>query len=255
MQTPAFLEHDGERLAYLRSAGDGGRAGLVWLGGFHSDMSGEKASALHAATQQAGRGFLRFDYSGHGASSGAFASGTIGRWRSDALACIDALSQGPLVLVGSSMGGWMALMAALARPQRVSGLVLLAPAPDFTERLMWAGMDDRQRRDVIETGAWMRPSDYDPEGYPITRLLIEEGRAWNLMDAEIPLQLPVRILQGGCDADVPWSHSFELAGLLQSDDVTWTFIKDGDHRLSRPQDIERMIVTALALADQVDTIA
>lgn len=255
MRTSGFLEHEGERLAHLLSPGDRGRAGLVWLGGFHSDMSGEKASALHAAAEKAGRSFLRFDYSGHGASSGVFAHGSIGRWRSDALACIDRLSVGPLLLVGSSMGGWMALMAALARPQRVRGLVLLAPAPDFTERLLWAKMDEDQRRDVTERGAWLRPSDYDPEGYPITRQLIEEGRRWSLMDAEIPLQLPVRILHGGRDADVPWSHSFALAGLLTSDDVVWSFIKDGDHRLSRPQDIARMIDATLALADQVDAAA
>jgi pimeloyl-ACP methyl ester carboxylesterase len=255
METAGFLEHDGERLAWRQSRGDPGLAGLVWLGGFHSDMSGEKASALHAAAEEAGRSFLRFDYSGHGASSGVFANGSIGRWRSDALACIDQLTAGPLVLVGSSMGGWMALMAALARPQRAKGLVLLAPAPDFTERLMWAQMEDHQRHDVMESGAWMRPSNYDPEGYPITRHLIEEGRTWNMMEAAIPLQLPVHILQGGRDADVPWSHSLELAGLLTSDDVVWTFIKDGDHRLSRPQDIQRMIATALQLADQVDASA
>jgi pimeloyl-ACP methyl ester carboxylesterase len=252
MNMTRFLNHDGERLAWLASAGDTGRTGLVWLGGFHSDMSGEKASALHAAAEAAGRSFLRFDYSGHGASSGSFASGIIGRWRSDALACIDQLTTGSLVLVGSSMGGWMALMAALARPERVRGLVLLAPAPDFTDRLMWAQMDESQRRDIMEKGAWIRPSDYDPEGYPITRHLIEEGRSWNLMDAEIPLSIPVRILHGGRDVDVPWAHSFELAELLASGDVVWSLIKDGDHRLSRPQDIARMIEAALGLADQVD---
>jgi hypothetical protein len=255
METIGFLEHGGERLAWRRSEGDPARAGLVWLGGFHSDMSGEKASALQIASQQAGRRFLRFDYSGHGASSGEFASGSIGRWRSDALACIDELAAGPLVLVGSSMGGWMALMAALARPQQVKGLALLAPAPDFTERLMWARMEREQRRDIMEKGAWMRPSDYDPAGYPITRHLIEEGRIWNIMNADIPLSIPIRILHGGRDTDVPWSHSFELAGLLASEDIVWSLIKDGDHRLSRPQDIARMIGTVLALADQVDAAA
>jgi pimeloyl-ACP methyl ester carboxylesterase len=251
-QQTEFLDVEGARLAFRRSPGAPGRAGLVWLGGFHSDMLGEKASRLHEAAERAGRAFLRFDYSGHGESSGAFADGTIGRWRSDALALIDALTEGPMVLVGSSMGGWMSLMAARAIGHRVKGLVLLAPAADFTERLMWAGMSNEQRRDVMEDGAWIRPSPYDPAGYPITRALIEEGRDWLMMDAAIPLAVPVRILQGGLDEDVPWTHSFELAGKLAAEDVTWTFIKDGDHRLSRPQDIARLLETALALADQVD---
>lgn len=255
MSETGWLDYEGERLAWRRSRGDPARAGLAWLGGFHSDMAGEKATALHAAADAAGRSYVRFDYSGHGTSSGAFALGTIGRWRSDALACIDALTEGPLVLVGSSMGGWMALMAALARPERVKALLLLAPAVDFTDRLMWARMDETQRSDIMDKGAWTRPSPYDPNGYPITRALIEEGRAWNLMDAEIPLDLPVRILQGYEDEDVPWTHSFELAGLLRSIDVNWTLVKDGDHRLSRPQDIARMIGAAMALCEQVDAKA
>lgn len=246
------LEHDGVELAYRRTSGDPSRAGLVWLGGFHSDMAGEKASQLHAAAMAAERSFVRFDYQGHGESGGRFAEGTIGRWRSDALAVIDQLTVGPLILVGSSMGGWMALLAALVRPERVKGLMLIAPAPDFTERLMWGRFDDSVRQQILDTGAWTRPSAYDPAGYPITRALIEEGRAWSIMDGEIAVDCPVRVLQGGMDDDVPWTHSFELVGALRTADVDWTFIKDGDHRLSRPQDIATMIVLALALADYVD---
>lgn len=245
-----FLEHDGVRLAYRRTIGDPLRACVVWLGGFHSDMQGEKASLLHQAVAASGRSFVRFDYLGHGESGGAFADGTIGRWRSDALAVIDQLTSGPLVLVGSSMGGWMALLCALARPGRVKALVLLAPAPDFTTRLMWASFDESQRRQVMEQGFWMRPSPYGPAGYPITKMLIEEGRDWDLLDGPIPLDIPVRILQGGLDTDVPWTHSLDLADKLRSSDVVWSLIKDGDHRLSRPQDIARMIATVMGVVER-----
>jgi pimeloyl-ACP methyl ester carboxylesterase len=250
--TAEFLDVAGVKLAYRRSKGAADKAGVVWLGGFHSDMLGEKASVLHSACTDARRSFVRFDYLGHGESGGAFADGTIGRWREDALAVVDQLTDGPLVLVGSSMGGWMALLVALARPERVRGLVLLAPAPDFTDKLMWASFDDSQRRQIMEEGAWIRPSDYDPAGYPITRDLIVEGRAWNVLDGEIAIDVPVRILQGGLDPDVPWTHSLDLADKLRSRDVVWSLIKDGDHRLSRPQDIARVVGTVLELAGQVD---
>lgn len=249
---PEFLDVGGVKIAYRRSGGEAGKAGIVWLGGFHSDMLGEKASVLHARCRQAGRAFVRFDYLGHGESGGDFARGTIGRWRGDALAVIDQLTTGPLVLVGSSMGGWMALLAALARPERVKGLVLLAPAPDFTDKLMWASFDESQRRQIMEEGRWIRPSPYDAAGYPITRELIVEGREWNVLDGEIGIDVPVRILQGGLDADVPWTHSLDLAYKLRSRDVVWSLIKDGDHRLSRPQDIQRMVSTVLGLAEEVD---
>jgi pimeloyl-ACP methyl ester carboxylesterase len=159
-----------------------------------------------------------------------------------------------VVLVGSSMGGWMALLVALARPERVKGVVLLAPAPDFTDKLMWASFDDSQKRQIVEHGYWMRPSPYDPAGYAITRELIEEGRTWNIMDGEIAVDVPVRILQGGLDEDVPWTHSLDLADRLRTKDVVWSLVKDGDHRLSRPQDIQRLVATVLATADEVDQV-
>lgn len=247
-----YLDHQGVKIAFRRSHGKSGKAGIVWMGGFHSDMLGEKATTLHDSAAAADRAFIRFDYLGHGESGGQFGDGTIGRWRSDALAVVDSLTDGPLVVVGSSMGGWMALLTALARPERIKALVLLAPAPDFTEKLMWASFDDSQKRSILEDGFWTRPSPYDAAGYPITRELIQEGRQWNVLDGEIALDIPVRILQGGLDTDVPWTHSLDLADKLRSSDVVWSLIKDGDHRLSRPQDIARMVATVLASADQVD---
>jgi pimeloyl-ACP methyl ester carboxylesterase len=246
------FEQDGVSIAYRRTEGQAGKAGIVWLGGFHSDMLGEKATTLHTEAERAGRSFVRFDYLGHGESGGRFEDGTIGRWRGDALAVIDRLTSGPLVLVGSSMGGWMSLLCALARPERVKALVLIAPAPDFTDRLMWASFDAEQKRQILETGRWMRPSPYDPAGYAITRELIEEGRAWNIMEREIPLDVPVHILQGGLDEDVPWSYSLQLVERLRSQNVMWTLIKDGDHRLSRPEDIKRMVDAVSRLAELTD---
>ncbi|MEQ1608549.1 MAG: alpha/beta hydrolase [Hyphomonadaceae bacterium] len=249
---PEYLDHQGARIAFRRTQGDSTGSGIVWMGGFHSDMLGEKATSLHESAVWAGRSFIRFDYFGHGESSGQFEDGTIGRWRSDALAVVDQRTEGSLVVVGSSMGGWMALLAALARPERIKGLVLLAPAPDFTDKLMWASFDDSQKRQIIEDGFWTRPSPYDASGYRITRELIEEGREWNILDGEIAVDVPVRILHGGLDADVPWTHSLDLADKLRSKNVVWSLIKDGDHRLSRPQDIARMTTTVLETVDQVD---
>lgn len=233
---------DGVKLAFERVSGIGPT--MVWLSGFKSDMGGTKAEALARWARDCGRNFLRLDYSGHGRSQGAFEDGTIGRWRDDALAVIDAQSAGPLVLVGSSMGGWMALLVALARPERVQSLLLLAPAPDFTETLMWARFSDTIRAEIMETGRWLRPSAYDPEPYPITRRLIEEGRRHLLMDKPIPFHGRVRILQGMQDPDVPWQHALKLVAALESADVEIDLLKDGDHRLSRPQDLARLLAAA-----------
>ncbi|MEO6340378.1 MAG: alpha/beta fold hydrolase, partial [Caulobacteraceae bacterium] len=175
-----------------------------------------------------------------GASSGDFGDGTIGRWRADALAAIDALTEGPLVLVGSSMGGWIACLAALARPERVAGLVLIAPAADFTHALMEPWLSPAARDDLARDGVWMTPSDHgDP--YPITARLLEEGRDWSILPGPVAIAAPVPILQGGADADVPWRHALALAEAIEHDDVVFTLIRDGDHRLSRPQDLARLI--------------
>ena len=228
---------EGQRLAWRRIDGRGPT--VVWLGGFRSDMSGTKAEALAAWAAREKRGFLRFDYSGHGESSGDFAEGTIGRWRDDALAVVDRLTQGPLVLVGSSMGGWIACLVALARPERVAGMVLIAPAADFTEALMWPSFPPEVRQAIERDGRWLQPSDYG-EPYPITRELIEDGRRWSILPGPVPITGPVRILQGREDPDVPWRHALKLVEALESRDVGFTLIKDGDHRLSRPQDLGRL---------------
>ncbi|HEX7760367.1 MAG TPA: alpha/beta hydrolase [Caulobacteraceae bacterium] len=239
-ETAGRLAHDGVDLAWRRVAGAGPT--VVWLGGFHSEMAATKAQALADWAEARGRDYLRFDYLGHGQSGGRFEDGTITRWRSDALAVIDALTDGPLVLAGSSMGGWIACLAALARPARVSGMVLIAPAADFTERLLRPGLPVAALAAIERDGAWTRPSVYDTAGYPITRALLEDGARWSILGAEgVPISAPVRILQGGEDPDVPWTHALELSQALKGPDVVFTLIRDGDHRLSRPQDIGRLI--------------
>ena len=234
--------HGGARLAFERQTG--AAPTFVWLGGFKSDMAGTKAQALAEWARDEGQAFVRFDYSGHGQSGGRFEDGTISSWLSDAVAVIDAQTEGPLVLVGSSMGGWISLLAARQRPQRVRALLLIAPAADFTERLMWASFDAGVRRQIEETGRWERPSAHDPDPYFITRALIEDGRARLIMHGPIAFDGPVRILQGGADPDVPADHVRALAALMQSPDLTFELIPDGDHRLSRPQDLARLLATA-----------
>jgi pimeloyl-ACP methyl ester carboxylesterase len=216
--------------------------GVVFLGGFASDMTGTKATFLESHCRKRGQAFVRFDYFGHGRSSGRFADGTIGRWRDDALAVIDRLTQGPQILVGSSMGGWLMLLAALARPRRIAGLVGIAAAPDFTEALMWAELSPAAREQLLRTGQWLEPSRYGPD-LPITRRLIEEGRRHLLLDAPVAIAAPVRLLHGMADPDVPWRWALRIAERLTGADVVVTLIKDGDHRLSRPEDLARLAAT------------
>ena len=246
---PVFIEvgkDDSARRIAVRVR-EGRTPGLFWLGGFNSDMKGTKALALDAWAAEHGRAGVRFDYSGHGESEGKFVDGTIGRWLEDSVAVFEKFCRGPQVVIGSSMGGWLALLLAreiAKRPRSASlaGLVLIAPAPDFTEELMWKGFSPEIRREIETKGAWLRPSQYgDGTPYPITRALIEEGRNHLLLGGSIEVGCPVRILQGGQDPDVPWRHAFALAQRLPADDVVLTMIQDGDHRLSRPQDIARII--------------
>jgi pimeloyl-ACP methyl ester carboxylesterase len=229
-----------------RSVSGSTHPGLFWLGGFKSDMKGTKAAALDAWAERQGRACIRFDYSGHGESGGAFTDGTIGRWLAESIAVYAQFAQGPQVVIGSSMGGWLALLLARALRERKSaaptaGMVLIAPAVDFTEELMWKQFSPAVRREIEEKGVWMRPSDYAEGPQPITRTLIEEGRSHLLLGGLIETGCPVHILQGVQDPDVPWRHAVELVSRCARDDVVLTLIKDGDHRLSRPEDIERML--------------
>ena len=234
----------------------GGPPGLFWLGGFKSDMRGTKAVALDRWAAEHGRGCIRFDYSGHGESGGAFVDGTIGRWLEESIAVFERFAAGPQVLVGSSMGAWIALLLARALKRRtgpapagsLAGLVLIAPAVDFTEELMWKQFPPAVQRQIETTGSWLRPSQYAEEPYPITRGLIEDGRRHLLLGGLIEIGCPVRILQGVQDPDVPWQHAVELSSRLAHDDVVLTMVKDGDHRLSRPEDIERLIAAVAEFA-------
>ncbi len=227
-----------QKIAYQQQAGK--PHGVIFCGGFRSGMGGTKACALSDWAAARGQAYTRFDYFGHGASSGAFTDGTMSHWRGDILHVLDALCDGPQILVGSSFGGWLSLMAALDRPQKVAALVLIAPATDMTERLMWDNFSPKAQQKLLQEGQVMNPSSYDPDGYPITKALIEDGRRHLMLDNKIDIDIPIRILHGQKDDAVPWQHSLELAEQVASDDVELHFIKNGDHRLSEPHEIEKM---------------
>lgn len=248
---PQILSRDnGEAIAYRRLAGR--TPGVVFLSGFMSDMTGTKAMSLETYCRSQGRTYLRFDYSGHGASSGRFEDGTIGRWLDDALAVLDRLTSGPQILVGSSMGGWIALLAARARPDRVAGLLGIAAAPDFTEDLMWDLFSPEQKETLMRDGAIREPSEYSETPYTITRALVEDGRNHLLLRAPIEIGCPVRLIQGQRDPDVPWRTSLRIAEGLRAEDVEVTLIKSGDHRLSTPSDLDLLCRTLDALCRRVE---
>jgi pimeloyl-ACP methyl ester carboxylesterase len=236
---------DGLRLAYRHRAGRGPT--IVFLPGYMSDMEGSKALALDAWAAPEGRAMLRLDYSGCGASEGAFADGTLAIWCDDVLALVDALTEGPLLLVGSSMGGWLMLLVALARPERVAGLVGIAAAPDFTR---W-GFTEEQKAALLCDGFFAEPSAYSDEPYLTTRAFWQSGEAHLLLDREIPLDCPVRLLHGQRDADVPFEISLRLAAALRSAEVQTILVKDGDHRLSRDEDIALLIATVGQLLERL----
>jgi len=228
---------DGETLAFKRVEGSGPT--VVWIGGFRSDMEGTKALALDGAARKRGWAYVRYDHFAHGVSSGDWRRATVGRWREDAIALIDSLD-GPVIPVGSSMGGWVALLLALARPERMAGLVLVNPAQDFTERLMWPGLADHVRQAIVRDGEALITEDGLGD-YVLTRAMFEEARDWLLLDGEIPIPAPIHILQGAADDVVPWRHQLELLARLRGGDVTLERIEGGDHRLSSPTDLARLI--------------
>ena len=246
-EPPALLARgDGATVAYRRRAGRS--PGLVFLGGFMSDMTGTKAEALDRFCAAEQRAYLRFDYFGHGASSGPFADSTIGRWKEDALAVLDQLTDGPQILVGSSIGGWIMLLAALMRPERIHALIGIAAAPDATEDLMWAELSPAQQAAMIRDGFVRLPSQYSAEGYIYTSKLIEDGRRHLVLRAPIALHCPVRLLHGLADPDVPWRTSLTLAEKLDSTDVRVILVKDGDHRLSTESDLALLMRTVSEVA-------
>lgn len=240
---------DGTRLAYCATrAQNPQKPGILFCGGFRSDMTGTKAVALEQAARQQGLGYVRFDYFGHGQSDGDFLDGTIGRWKEDTLSILrEVCGPTPQIVVGSSMGGWLATLAALALPDRTAGLVLIAPALDFTEDLMWAGMTEAQRAVLLRDGILREPSQYSDQPYEYTLKLITEGRDHMILKPGIVYDKPVRILQGMEDPDVPYQHAVKTAAAFQGGDTRLTLLRDGDHRLSRPQDLELLTSTVLSL--------
>lgn len=238
--SPQYLRAVDAQIAYHHV--EGSDPGVIFCGGFMSDMEGSKALALEAYCKANGQSFTRFDYRGHGQSSGDFQEHVISDWIADAMAVFDQVAKGPQVVIGSSMGGWIALRLALACQPRIKGLVLIAPAPDFTSRLMWPSFTAQEQETIMRDGFLEQPSDYGPEPYVITKALIEDGKGLGLLHAPIGIHCPVRILHGQRDADVPWDLSLELADQLESTDVVSTFVKDGDHRLSEPRDLQRLMV-------------
>jgi len=230
-----------------------GLPGVVWLGGYRSDMSGSKAEALCQQAALKGQACLRFDYSGHGASGGSFRDGTISRWLEESLAAFEHYTSGPQILVGSSMGGWIALrmvqeLNARGLGDRVAGLVLIAPAPDFTLELMEPELTDEQRAALERDGFYEEPTPYGPDPNVFTRALFEDGRKNQVLDGLIETGAPVHIIQGMADPDVPWRHALRLMEHLPSENVTLTLIRDGDHRLSRDQDIARIVAAVDGIA-------
>lgn len=249
MHQPSFLKlPSGGRIAYHKTEGKG--PGILFLGGFRSDMTGVKATALESFCKERGHGFIRFDYEGHGQSSGAFEEGTIGRWYENAQAVFEKLAKGPHILVGSSMGGWLALLLAMRKPRKAAGLIGIAAAPDFTEHLIWDKFTESQRARLQKEGRLLVPSDYG-EPYTITKELIVEGRNHLLLGKEIPIFCPVRLLHGMKDDDVPWEISLAVNEKLASSDVKTILVEEGDHRLSEPADIERLLRVTGKMLEQL----
>ena len=238
---------DGTPIAHVVTPGRS--PGVLFCGGFRSDMTGTKATWLEAACRAHGLGYVRFDYRGHGATAGRFEDGTIGGWADDALRVLDGATTGPVVLVGSSMGAWVAALLVRQRPERVAGLVTVAAAPDFTEDLIWDAVPEAVRQTLRRDGVWYRPSDYGPEPDPITLALVEQARECLVLRRPLAFEGPARLIHGMADRDVPWQRSLALAEALTGGDARLVLVKDGDHRLSRPQDLDLLTETVMAVCD------
>ena len=241
---------DGAAIAYHKT--NGKSPGVVFLSGFMSDMTGSKALFIEEQCKNRRQAFLRFDYFGHGRSSGVFTDGTIGRWAADTVHVLDKLTEGPQILVGSSMGGWIMLLAALARPERIAGLLGIAPAPDFTEDILPNELTKKQMETIDREGVINVYSEYGPDPTPFTKALLEDGRKNLVLRRKMPLSMPVRIIHGMEDPDVPWQTSLRICQMLESGDVEIQFVKSGDHRLSEPEDLDRLGRTLNSMLDAVD---
>lgn len=248
MMTEFLTTKSGRKIAYAKTEGSG--TGVVFLGGFMSDMEGSKATFLEDWARQTGRAFLRFDYSGHGQSDGAFEDGSIGDWAEDAIAVIEALTEGPQILIGSSMGGWISLLVAKAMPSRVAGFVGIAAAPDFMIDSFWAGFSETQKAEVMEKGVTMVPSDYDAP-YPITKRMIEDGRVQSILDKELALDFPVRLLIARGDDVVSVDTQMRLLDHIQSGDVRATIVKGGDHSFSDPDNLRLIRKTIHSVTEAI----
>lgn len=243
-----FITAEGRKLAYVKQEGQGPT--VVFFPGFMSDMQGSKALALDEFCRERGQAYVRFDYSGHGQSSGAFTDGTIGQWTVDAVAIMDQVTDGDLILVGSSMGGWIGMLAALLRPDRVKGFVGLAAAPDFTKDLCWDTYSAEIKETLRRDGVYYEACDYGDDPYPMTLRLLEEGNDHLLLDKPIPLSCTVRLIQGQQDPDVPWQTAQRISDCMLSDDVVITYVKGGDHRLSSDADLKRLCQTVKAVSSE-----
>ena len=239
METSYLIKSDGVKISYNKLSGT--EPGIIFFGGFASDMEGTKALALQDYAEERGQAFLRFDYRGHGKSSGPFTDGNIGKWLSDCLAVLDKLTHGCQILVGSSMGGWLTLLTAKERPGRVGGIVGIASAPDFTEDLMWSQFDDETRKKLIENGQCSLASDYDESPYTITLDLIEDGKKHLVLRERLDIKVPFHLIHGMADEEVPYQLSLKLAEHVDSEKVQVNIIKNGDHRLSREQDLVEIL--------------
>jgi len=248
--TPFLILPDGRELAYRLT--EGNLPGVVFLGGFHSDMTGAKATSMEAYCTSIGQRFLRFDYTGHGQSSGVFTECTISGWKNDALTMLDHVATDENILIGSSMGGWIMLLAALERPQKVKGLLGLASAPDFTENLLWDAMTQEQKNTLLKDKILPIPSCYGQDPYPISLNLIEDGRKNLLLHKEIPLHMPIRLVHGLKDEDVPWQTSLAITEKIQSKNICLTLIKDANHRLSDPAHIEVISQALTSLLHEIN---
>ncbi|MBI78804.1 MAG: alpha/beta hydrolase [Rhodospirillaceae bacterium] len=245
---PKFLNcRNGSTIAYHKIVGK--EPNIVFLGGYMSDMDGTKAISFQNHCQSHGLSYLRFDYSGHGRSSGEFIKGTIKQWSDDTICVIDQLTQGPLILVGSSMGGWIMMLAALARPERIRGLIGIAAAPDFTEQLMWNRFPAKIKQTLLREKIYYQPTEYSDKPYPITLNLIEDARQNLILDKPIPIKCPVHLFQGQKDNTVPWQHAMQISKSIPTNNVTITFIKNGDHRLSREKDLRRIFDAIIKMSN------